>query len=291
MKKKVFSVGSIFGCSLLFLVVLAFRPNHFSEEIPIVDAWPSDEQALCYMENKTFQTGEEMTYKLYYNWNFIWLSAGEVVFKVEDDGSHYKLIATGRTYPAYDLFFKARDYYEAKIDKESLLPVESMRDVHEGKYTVYDKITYDQKNRKAISLRGKTKEKAVRREYEMDGCMHDILSIIYYVRNIEFEEYEAGTRFPLKIFMDKEIWPLGLEYKGKEANVKVKGEGRFNTLKFGPEVIAGTVFKEGTDMNVWASDDDNRIPLLISSPLKVGSVKAVLKDYEGLKHPLTSKIK
>lgn len=290
MKKKAVKLYSLLGLTFLFLLNFSFPSSTSLDQVPFDFAdLPSD--ALCHMENTSFQIGEEMTYKLYYNWKFVWLSAGEVVFKVEDEGEFYKLSASGKTYPAYDLFFKARDYYEAKIRKDNLLPVECLRDVHEGKYTMYDKIDYDQKNRKALSLRGKTKEKAVMRAYDLEGCMHDILSIIYYTRNIPFENYDEGKIVPIKIFMDKQVWPLKLQYKGKEDRVKIKGQGRFNTLKFGPEVIEGTVFKEGTDMNVWATNDANRLPLMVSSPLKVGSVKAVLKKYKGLRHELSAKVK
>ena len=55
------------------------------------------EENLCRPENNTFTVGEELTYKIYYNWNFIWLSAGEVVFKVEDMGDQYKFTARGKT--------------------------------------------------------------------------------------------------------------------------------------------------------------------------------------------------
>ncbi|MCY7327202.1 MAG: DUF3108 domain-containing protein, partial [Saprospiraceae bacterium] len=63
----------------------------------------------------------------------------------------------------------------------------------------------------------------------------------------------------------------------------------YNTLKFQPDVIAGNVFKEGEGMSVWVSDDQNRIPLLIESPVSVGSVKMVLKEYWGLKYDFTAK--
>jgi hypothetical protein len=39
-------------------------------------------------------------------------------------------------------------------------------------------------------------------------------------------------------------------------------------------------------MVVWVSQDGNRIPVLIESPIKVGSIKAVLNAYENLKYPL-----
>ena len=54
--------------------------------------------------------------------------------------------------------------------------------------------------------------------------------------------------------------------------------------------IAGNVFKEDSKMTVWVSDDQNRIPVLIESPVSVGSVKVVLKSYKGLKYDFTAKV-
>jgi hypothetical protein len=54
-------------------------------------------------------------------------------------------------------------------------------------------------------------------------------------------------------------------------------------------VIAGNVFKDDAKMTVWVSDDQNRIPVLIESPVSVGSVKMVLKEYWGLKYDFKAK--
>ncbi|MEM1319060.1 MAG: DUF3108 domain-containing protein [Bacteroidota bacterium] len=287
MRIKAISISLL--CMVIILLISAFTRSAPAYD-PFEDA-PTVNTEPCFMENTAFEVGEQITYKLYYNWNFIWLSAGEVVFTVAEDGSQYHLSAAGRTYKTYEWFFKVRDYYDTYIDKESLLPQLSIRNVHEGKYRLYDKVSFEQEKKKAVSMRGKTKEKTVRSEYNIDECMHDVLSIIYYTRNINFQGYESGQNFPIKIFMDKEVWPLKVHYKGRVPNKKIKGRGRFNTLQFSPEVIAGTVFKKGTEMNVYVSDDQNRIPLMIESPVSVGSVKAVLKNYEGLKHPMEAKIK
>ena len=243
----------------------------------------------CNIENNSFQHGEEIVYKLYYNWNFVWLSAGEVTFRVKDLGDQYHLSAYGRTYRSYEWFFKVRDYYDTYIDKETLLPKVAVRDVQEGKYTLYDKVTFDKNRNKAISLRGKSKDRAKITEYPIDACMHDILSIIYYTRNLDFNTINEGSEIPIKIFMDKETWPLKVRYKGKEEK-RVRNRGKFNTFKFSPEVIVGNVFNEDTKMTVWASDDANKIPVLIESPVSVGSVKVVLKSYKGLKHDFKAKI-
>ena len=238
----------------------------------------------CTMDNNTFQGGEEITYKLSYYWNFVWISAGEVTFRVRDLGDQYHISAVGRTYKSYEWFYKVRDYYDTYVDKETLLPSISIRNIHEGGYRLYDKVTFDRGRNKAVGLRGKTREQAQVTEYPIDNCIHDMLSIVYYARNINFDELNAGAEFPVKIFLDKETYPLKVKYFGTDDDKKIKGQGRFQTHVFSPQLIAGEVFKEDDQMKVWVSADQNKIPMMIESPVSVGSVKAVLKSWKGLKY-------
>jgi hypothetical protein len=261
-------------------------PEFYQEETPDSFNLPS----RCRMENTTFQDGEEVVYTIYYNWNFVWLAAGEAHFKVRDLGDQYHISVVGQTYKSYEWFFKVDDKYDTYIDKETLLPTVSIRDVHEGKYTLYDKVTFDWDRGMAISLRGDTKAEAKVTEYPIENCMHDILSIIYYTRNLDFDDMPEDTRIPIKIFMDKETWPLKVHYRGKEKKKRIRGLGKYRAIVFGPEVIKGYVFSEEEGMNVWVSDDKNRVPLLIESPVSVGSVKVILKEYKGLRHDFDAKL-
>ena len=61
--------------------------------------------------------------------------------------------------------------------------------------------------------------------------------------------------------------------------------GIIKTLKFKPLVDGGRVFKEKESLTVWVTDDGNKIPVLIKADLAVGSLKASLDDFKGLKHP------
>lgn len=245
---------------------------------------------VCSVDNRAFRDGERITYKLYYNWNFVWLSAGEVTFSVNELEDQYHLRAVGKTYRSYEWFFKVRDYYDSYVNKSTLLPEVSIRDIEEGKYRLYDRVTFNQEAGMAYSLRGKSKATAEMSNYQIENCMHDVLSMVYYLRNLDISEYQEGDVIPLKIFMDKETWPLRMHYEGQEKGVKVKGMGRFNTIRVQPEVIAGDIFDEDTEMNIWVTDDANRLPVLIESPLSVGSVKAVLKDYNNLRYEVTSAV-
>jgi Protein of unknown function (DUF3108). len=302
MKRSAFNL--LFGGALIMIVLTSFSwvsPNQGSSPShPIVQS-PDNSSALgmgrCYTENKSFQDGEKITYKLYYKLKIIWIPAGEVVFTVKDnhDGTLH-LSAKGRTYKSYEWFFKVRNSYECTIDKASLLPNNSLRQIQEGKNRrLYEKVDFDQEGRQAISHLGCSIEKAQKNELVLEDCMHDLLSVLYYTRNINLDEQAIGTKFPIKVFMDQSIHSLDVVYKGKKERKKIKGNGRFNTIHFRPESVPGRLFDKSKDkgkkMDIWVSDDQNRLPLMIKTPLAGGQIKAILKRYEGLRHELKAKVK
>jgi hypothetical protein len=81
-----------------------------------------------------------------------------------------------------------------------------------------------------------------------------------------------------------------LTYKEHIPRQKVKKLGKFDVLRFSPELITGNLFDEGDEANIYVTNDENKLPVLIESPLSVGKVKVVLKEYEGLKYPLKARI-
>lgn len=191
-----------------------------------------------------FQTGEELVYKIYYNLNFVWIPAGEAVFKVEDEGSRYHFSATGVTYDSYEWFYKVRDYYHTYADKQTLLPQTSIRHIKENKYSIYDKVEFDQKNRKASYIRGQTQDRAtLNGNLTLSDCMHDVLSIIYYCRALDYSNVQNGQDFPAKIMLDEETFPLKYRFLAREEK-SIRGLGKFNAMRFSPQLVSGNVFKE-----------------------------------------------
>ncbi|MFM2392684.1 MAG: hypothetical protein RLZZ546_666 [Bacteroidota bacterium] len=249
------------------------------------------QQGLCEIENTCFKSGEKLVYKAYYNWGFIWIPAGEASFHITETKTDYEVKVVGKTYESYESFFKVNDYFYSKIDKKTLYPKSFVRIIEEGNYRKFDSISFDQERRKAFSINGKTRTSAVKKEVNYDICMHDLLSVLYFMRNINVELYTKGDYIPTKVFFDNESFPIKVRYDGKEPKKTIKELGKYNTIKVTPDMVVGEVFKEGDKMKIWISDDQNKIPLLIESPLKVGSAKAVLKSHSGLRHKLTAKIK
>lgn len=232
----------------------------------------------CIADQRPYQDGEEIVYKVYYNWGFLWVAAGEVVFTVEEKNDELVFNVIGRTYKGYDPFFKVRDYYVSHLDKGACKPTFFRRNIQEGKYFRYDSIAFDQQNHKIVEFFGKTKEEAERFEFQLDNWTHDMISVIYHLRSQKATEMKSGHNIPVRIFFDKELFSLNINYVGSNRK-RIKGLGKRAVHHFQPELIDGYVFSEGDLMDIWVSADDRQVPLLIESPINIGSVKAVLQKY------------
>jgi len=254
---------------LTILFFLSLPINIVAQDIPVSEF--------------AFQDGEKVTYKLFYNWKFVWIPAGEVVFEVKEKNDHFEFAVNGYSYESYDSFFKVRDYYQSRASKENLLPINFKRNILEGNYTCFDSISFDQRNYSVFEKFGKTESQAETFRFQLKNTVLDMLSAIYYLRSLPIENIECDTELPFRIFFDKEYFDLNITYKGKE-KIKVKELGKVKALHFQPSLITGSVFKEGDVMDIYVSDDENKIPLLIQSPVSVGSVKAILKNTSGLKN-------
>ena len=235
----------------------------------------------CTIKNNAFKADEEVRMKVFYSTLGMYIGAGEATFTTSLERFNgkqvYHLIGEGKTYPTFDNFFKVRDRYESYIDTASLLPYKFVRNVDEGGYKKYNNVTFNQATNTAVSTNG---------VFKITDCIQDVVSMVYYARNIDFSKYKVGDKIPFDMFLDDEVFHLYIRYLGKE---KIKTRyGRFNAIKIRPLLIKGTIFEGGEKMNAWLSDDPNHLLLRAESPIAVGSIKIDMMSYKNLRHPLTS---
>ena len=120
--------------------------------------------------------------------------------------------------------------------------------------------------------------------FSVSENVQDIVSSFYYLRNHpNIDKLKIGESIIIDMFFDGEVVKFRLKYIGREL-LSTKF-GNVNTMIFRPLVQSGRVFKEEESLTVWISDDDNKLPLRIKASLAVGSLKADLESYKGLKHP------
>ena len=236
---------------------------------------------FCGIRNYSFRAGEQLTFTVYYNLAGVFVNAGTATFTNTLEKlagkTVYHVVGDGATNPSYDWIYKVRDRYETYIDTTTLQPLKFIRNVNEGGYKKYENITFNRSANTAVTTNG---------VFKVPGCVQDVLSSMYYARNIDFSKYKAGDRIPFTMFLDNEVYNMYIRYLGKE-DVKTR-YGKFRAIKFKPLLIKGTIFEGGEKMTVWVSDDQNKIPLRIESPIVVGSVKVDMMSYKNLRYPLSS---
>lgn len=236
---------------------------------------------FCGIRNNSFADGEHLYFKVWYNMGKIWVGAGEATFdaKMEQMNGRnvYHITGDGKTLKSYEWFYKVRDRYESYIDAATMLPVKFVRNVNEGGFKIYNNVTFNQQYGQAISTNG---------VFPTPKCVQDVLSAIYYARNIDYSKYQPGATIPFAMFLDDKVYNLYIRYVGKE-QVETR-YGTFNTIRIVPLLIEGTIFKGGEKMNVWVTDDNNHLPVRVDSPILVGSVKVDLMGFDKLRNPMTS---
>jgi len=242
---------------------------------------PAPANDFCNMRNTSFVVGEQIDFTVYYAVAGIFVNAGNATFTSQLERLNgrpvFHITGVGKTHPSYDWIFKVRDQYETFIDTATLQPLKFIRNVQEGGYKKYENVTFNRTANTAITTKG---------VYKVPPCVQDVISAIYYARNIDFNKYKPGDRIPFTMFLDDEVYNMYIRYLGKET-IKTK-YGKFSTIKFKPLLLKGSIFEGGEKMTVWVSNDANKIPVRIESPITVGSVKVDMMGYKNLRYPLSS---
>jgi hypothetical protein len=233
------------------------------------------------IRNTAFQAGEVLTYKVLYKLANVYVGAGEAVFTNTIEKLNgkdvYHVVGDGKTYSFYDKFYRVRDRYESYIDTSTLQPYKFVRNVNEGGYKTYENVTFVKTTNTAVTTQG---------VYKVPSCIQDVVSAIFYARNIDFSRYKKNDTIPFDMFLDRQVYHLYIRYLGKET-IRTK-YAKFHAIKFKPLLISGTIFQGGEKMTVWVSDDPNHIALRVESPISVGSVVVDMTYYRNLRYPLSS---
>jgi len=247
----------------------------------------------CAFPVHAFKTGELLEYTVAYNWGVIWLESATAAFKVESmtaaGKKAYHFTGTGSTYPKHDWFFKVRDKFEATLDSASFRPLKFTAQMNEG--SKHDQHTYlfDLPKEKAYTIITRGTKKTELDTLPFPPCSIDVLSAIYFARNIDYSKYKYNDTIGISVLLDGKVFPLYVRYLGRE-NYTSALYGTYRCIKFRPLLVEGSIFKKGEHMTVWVTDDRNKIPLYIETDIIVGAIKVSLRRMTGIKYPLDSKI-
>lgn len=200
------------------------------------------------------------------------INAGEGVLWVkeltETDGHLcYEIESRALSNRFFSAFYKVRDKVYSHIDVYTLASRFFAKRIREGTY------------KKSIEYRIDHADSLVRyadgREFETTPGTHDILSAFYYTRG---QELVPGQDIWMTAHSNRRTYDLQVIVHRKE-HVKVPA-GEFDCIVVEPKLIGDGLFKQEGAITIWLTDDEHRLPVLLKSKVKVGSIDATLKEYE-----------
>lgn len=204
----------------------------------------------------------------------------------------YKVYGMGETARAFNWILPVRDAYTIWVDPQTLRTKRFDADIKEGDYTRRSTFIFDHKNGKVYTRWRSRQRPEEFRTMDISENGMDAISLYFNMRTVADSQIKEGFARDLEMVLEDTVRYLSFRYEGREVK-KIKNLGKFNTLKFRCKIATsdGYAFTDGTEFEVWISDDRNKIPLYIRCPIKVGSVQAYISSFEGLRYPLDSFIK
>lgn len=252
-------------------------------------------QNSCNLSTRAFSSGEVLRYRVNYNWGPVWLESAWAQFSVsevvnENGKPCFYLKGEGSTHKNYDWFFKVRDLFETWMDTTTLRPSKFSASMNEGGKSEKHLYIFDDRKKMAYTVIMRGRKKPVVDTIKQGNCTIDVLSAIYHARSYDYSKCRVNDTISMSQLIDGKVYSIYVRYLGRDT-YKTDKHGSFQCIKFSPLLVEGSIFRKGEGMTVWVTDDANKLPLFIETPIVVGSIKVYLDQFSGLRYPLNSRIR
>ncbi len=233
------------------------------------------------VENEAFTVGEYLRFNVKYGF----LKAGVAVMEIPElkttsERQSYRIRFEVNSVGLFSLFYKVEDRYETWVDEQGIFPWRYEQHIREGGYRRDVEAEFDQVNHVARTEQG---------EFPIPPYVHDVVSALYYVRTLNFDNSRPGEKTFLQQFYKDSTYTLAVKFLGRQT-VKV-GAGKFRCIIVEPLVEAGGLFKKSGRIIIWMTDDERKIPVKVKTKVPVGSINAGLDEYRGVYEPIRAKLK
>jgi hypothetical protein len=174
--------------------------------------------------------------------------------------------------------FKVDDRYESLLNAE-FCTLSSFLNAQEGSRQRETKVTFDGAAGKASYLEKDLVKNSVvlSKEIEIPGCVHDVVSGLYYLRTIRLEPGQA-TQIPVSD--GKKLVMARVEAQAREPLTTPAGS--FKTVRYEAFLFNNVLFRRSGRLYVWLTDDNRRLPVQIRARLQfhIGTITLQLEKEQ-----------
>lgn len=216
-------------------------------------------------------------YVIRYKWGLIEKDAATATLSLSSDASQYHARLAVATLPWTDHVLRVRDTLYSEMERPSCLPIVYVKDTHQGHTVQHDVLRYTRTGNEVLGRASRFKQEGDHLPQVSDTLLYangptlDMLSVFYWIRELDFPSMAEGTTFNLSLFSAYTVSQLEATYRGKRT---ISYEG--NT--FDTYFISFRFMNNGREsedpMMIWLSADDLRIPVRLIGVLSLGKVEA-----------------
>lgn len=223
-------------------------------------------------------SNETLHYVISYKWGLVHKDAGEATLSLRNKGSNYSMTLAAKTKPWADKIFRVRDTLQSVVSVKGLKPQSYVKTTHEGGKYARDVIKYTYgRNGNVVAKCSRYKEKdgkikTSNRTLTATGPAYDMLSVFYYLRNLDFPKMVKGKTYKATVFSGKMAETLSITSLGIET-IKLRDKRKVKAYHIRFKFTSDGRKKSSADMDTWISADSRSIPLLLEGSLPVGKVK------------------
>ena len=209
--------------------------------------------------------------RLVYQVDWTGFNAATAVQEVSVNGDDLRIVSTTRSAGWMNPFFIVDDRAESVLTRaggDRLIPKYYHQKINEGNHHTLKEARFDQQR-----LKVETRDllKKTEKTDSISPKTFDSLSCVYYVRSLDLV---PGKSVYVDIYDCKRLWKTEVKVlRREEISTPV---GRFKTLVVKPLLKAEGFFARSGDITVWLTDDNLRIPVRMTTKVKVGKITATL---------------
>lgn len=221
------------------------------------------------MSAEAFNVPERLEFDISYTG----ILAGHAVQEATQSGNEITIVSTARSADWLKFFFPVDDRIESVLipgpsSQRIGVPRLYRERIREG-WTRFQKDAVFDRQKLEVVTRDYLKKNETTKT--ITPQTYDTLSSFYYFRTIPLK---VGTSYYIDIFDCKKLWNTEVKVLRREEIETPLG--KFKTVVIKPILKSEGIFARTGDMFIWLTDDDRRIPVLMKSKVKIGSISATL---------------
>lgn len=209
-----------------------------------------------------------------------------------DGRTVYRVMGNGKIMPSYRWFFNIDDRYDILVDTLTKRTLRFESNIREGDYTFRSHYRYDWDSLRVHTWAQSRQTEPRVKTMPLTERSMDPVSLYFNLRSIDPDTLVEGRRYDLEMVLEDTIKVLKFRLVGREV-CRVPNKGKFRTLHLACTLgtSEGFSFTDGSEFDIWITDDRNHFPVMLSSPIRIGSIRAYIADYRGLKYPLACSVR